>query len=195
MSETLLIVGLGNPGKDYEYTRHNLGFLVVQDLLRQEKLKLSESSSVKGLTAEGVLFGEKVVFLLPMTYVNNSGSAVKAVVFKKGIATSNILTVVDDVNVDFGKMRLRPEGSAGGHNGLKSMIEHLGTREFARLRLGVGSPRHKEAMADYVLGEFTKDERKHLGSFIQEASECCVAWVKDGMSNAMNQFNRRKNDE
>ena len=195
MSETLLIVGLGNPGKDYTYTRHNLGFLVVQNLVQQEKLKLSESSAVKGVTAEGVMLGKKVVFLLPLTYVNNSGLAVKAIVAKKGIEAKNILTVVDDVNVDFGKMRLRPEGSAGGHNGLKSMIEHLGTREFARLRLGVGSPRHKEVMAEYVLREFTKDEKKHLGCFIQEASECCVAWVKDGMSNAMNQFNRRKNDE
>ena len=195
MSETLLIVGLGNPGKDYVYTRHNLGFLVVQNLIQQEKLKLSDNLSVKGLTAESVLFGKRVIFFLPMTYMNNSGLAVKAIVAKKGIEAKNILTVVDDFNVDFGKMRLRPEGSAGGHNGLKSMIEHLETREFARLRLGVGSPKHKEAMADYVLGEFTKDEKRCLGSFIQEASECCVAWVKDGMSNAMNQFNRRKNDE
>lgn len=195
MSETLLIVGLGNPGRDYEYTRHNLGFLVVQNLVQQEKLKLSESASMKGLTAEGVLFGKKVVFLLPMTFVNNSGLAVKAAFSKKGIAPKNILAVVDDVNVEFGKMRLRPEGSAGGHNGLKSMIEHLQSREFARLRLGVGSPKHKDAMAEYVLSEFTKEEKKHLEGFIQEASECCVAWVKDGMSNAMNQFNRRKNDE
>ncbi len=195
MSETLLIVGLGNPGKDYEYTRHNLGFMVVRNLAQREKLKFSDNSSAKGLTAEGALFGKKVVYFLPMTYVNNSGLAVRAIVGKKGVEAKNILAVVDDVNVDFGKMRLRPEGSAGGHNGLKSMIEHLKTREFARLRLGVGSPRHKEAMADYVLSEFTKDEKKHLGNFIQEASECCVAWVKDGMSNAMNQFNRRKNDE
>ena len=195
MAETFLIVGLGNPGKDYQDTRHNLGFLVVEHLAQSEKLKFSESSFTKGLVAEGNIDGTKVMLLLPATYVNNSGVAVKAASAYKKIDLKNILVVVDDVNLDFGQMRLRPSGSDGGHNGLTSIIEHLGNKEFARLRLGVGNPRSKNEMVDHVLGKFTAAEKKQLKNFITTASDGCLVWLKEGMSKAMNQFNRRENDE
>ena len=195
MSESFLIVGLGNPGKDYQYTRHNLGFLVVEHLARQNALKFSQSSFTNALTAEGQVAGKKLMLLLPLTYVNNSGAAVRAAVHYKKIALENILVVMDDVNVEFKEMRLRPSGSNGGHNGLSSVIEHMKTKDFGRLRLGVGAPRQKDMMVDYVLGEFTAQEKKHLKGFIEEAGDCCIAWLSEGMNKAMNQFNRRKNDE
>jgi len=195
LSETYLIVGLGNPGKDYEYTRHNLGFLVVAHLAKQNKLKFSANIIRQGLTAHGNIFGKDVYLLLPSTYVNHSGRAIKELTAKQGIDLDKILVVSDDISLNFGQLRLRSGGSAGGHNGLTSIVEHLKTKDFNRLRLGIGLAKRKADVVDYVLGEFSREEKKKLGDFIQEASECCEAWLGQGLGIAMNQFNRRKDDE
>ena len=166
-----LIVGLGNPGSTYTWTRHNLGFMVVGSLEKPDKCSL----------------------LMPQTFMNNSGAAVKAAVKKSGIALEDILIVYDDIALEFGQMRLKPEGSAGGHNGIKSIIEHLGTKEFARLRLGVGRPRPGVDAADYVLSNFTSAEKKLLPDFINQAHECVHSWVNLGVEEVMNQFNKRLN--
>ena len=188
-----LIAGLGNPGKDYEYTRHNLGFLVVQELAAQYKLKISPSSLCKGLTAEGKIKDKACCLLFPMTFMNNSGIAVRDIVAKKEISLANVLVAVDDFSLDFRQLRLRAKGSDGGHNGLSSIIQHLNSQDFARLRLGVGPVPNKKDPADFVLHEFSPAEKKELDEFINEAVDCCAAWVTGNSAQVMSQFNRRKN--
>ena len=192
MSEKKLIVGLGNPGKQYEWTRHNVGFLVVQHFAQKQLWKFSSDSRIKGLIAEGDIDENKVYLLLPQTYVNQSGVAVRPAVSEKNISPENILVVNDDFSLDFGQVRLRSKGSDGGHNGLVSIIEHLKTNQFARLRLGIGELIDKKQAVDFVLGEFTKKEKKELDILIELATECCLCWVKEGVVKAMDQFNKRK---
>lgn len=187
-----LIAGLGNPGKDYEYTRHNLGFLVVQRLAKKLKLKFTLSSLTNGMTAQGDFDGQEICLLAPLTYMNNSGVAIKQLISKKELSVEDILVVCDDYNLDFQQIRLRAKGSDGGHNGLSSVIEHLGTEQFARLRMGIGYPPDGKDSVDYVLEEFKKKEKDHLDSFIEEAVSCCVTWLKNGIDAAMDQHNKRK---
>ena len=191
-TEKKLIVGLGNPGKDYEYTRHNLGFLVVRHLADVLKTKFALSSFTNGLTAECRDGENTVILLMPLTYMNNSGTAVKQAVHTREISLENILILCDDFNLPYAQMRLRPKGSAGGQNGLKSIVECLQTSEFSRLRLGIGYPGHQEDPVDYVLGEFTRTEKKQLDEYVDEAANCCLAWLRDGIKDAMDKFNRRK---
>jgi len=185
-----LIVGLGNPGRQYENTRHNLGFFVVQYLAKKFSLKLETSSLTKGFVAEGQWEGTRVYLLLPMTFMNNSGVAIKSIVVKKEIALENILVICDDLNLDFGQLRLRSKGGDGGHNGLSSVIQYLETEKFSRLRMGIDSPNGKKDVTDYVLEEFSKKEQNGLNDFIREAAECCLAWMRDGTNQAMEKYNR-----
>ncbi len=200
-----LIVGLGNPGKEYEYTRHNLGFMVVGLLGDRYGLRFRHSSFCNAMVAEGRIGSERVCLLLPLTYMNKSGVAVKAAVYKKGITLQQLLVVCDDVNLDFGRIRIRGKGSAGGHNGLKSIIQHLGSQDFPRLRMGIspvilanssvsksGRGNQDVALAEFVLDEFSKQEKESLKDFISEAADCCLVWLKDGIVKAMDVYNRRK---
>lgn len=191
MSEKRLIGGLGNPGKDYEYTRHNLGFLVVRRLAEKLKLKFALSSLTNGLTAEGMFEDKAICLLMPLTYMNNSGVAVHQVMTKRELSPEDVMIVCDDFNLDFEQIRLKSKGSDGGHNGLSSVIEHLGTEQFARLRMGIGRPTGKKDMVDYVLEEFKKKEKECLDSFIDETASCCLAWLCEGIDAAMDQYNRR----
>ncbi|MBI5415342.1 MAG: aminoacyl-tRNA hydrolase [Candidatus Omnitrophica bacterium] len=193
MSETRLIVGLGNPGGDYEYTRHNLGFIVVRRLAQKNGLDFRRSSFANGLMAQDKKKGAALHCFLPMTYMNNSGLAVKQAVARLDLDIDHILIVCDDFNLGFGRMRLRSKGSDGGHNGLASVIEHLGTRDIARLRLGIGAPRPAggQQTVDYVLGEFMKEEKANLEQFVDQAAGCCELWLKEGTHKAMEQFNGR----
>ncbi len=195
MSEAKLIVGLGNPGQDYEYTRHNLGFLVLTQLAHQHGFKFKKSSLTDALEAKGKILDQDVVLLLPLTYVNQSGIAVNQVVSKKEIPLKDALVVCDDLNIGFGEIRLRSSGNDGGHNGLKSIITHLKTNDFPRLRLGIGAPFQKEETRDFVLAQFTQKEKKAINAFIEEASQCCVIWLSEGINKAMSQFNKRKGNE
>ena len=190
-----LIVGLGNPGKDYSFTRHNLGFLVAEAMAERYKLKILPSSLCKGLSAEGTIECKECSLLFPLTYMNNSGLAVKDVVKREEIPLSNILVVVDDFSLDFGQLRLRAKGSDGGHNGLSSVIEHLQSEDFARLRLGVGPVPNKKEAVDFVLQEFSPAERKKLDDFIVQAVDCAAAWVTGNAGQVMSQFNRKKTPE
>ena len=179
ISEVKLVVGLGNPGKKYDFTRHNLGFLVVESLARRYRLKFKAVSKIQGLLAEGTIEDFTVHLLLPQTFVNHSGIAVKATLSSQNLGLRQLLVVVDDTNLDFKVLRFRPDGSDGGHNGLKSIIEHLQTKEFARLRLGVGKPSH-ESLTEFVLGVFKAQEKKELPEFVEQATDYCVNWVCKG---------------
>lgn len=135
--------------------------------------------------------GEQVCLLIPLTYMNNSGGAVRQVVKEMGLSPEDILVVCDDFNLDFQKLRLRAKGSDGGHNGLHSIIEKLETEHFARLRMGIGRPVNKQDTVDYVLAEFSKKERGSLDDFIEEAVSCSCRWLHDGVGAAMEAYNRK----
>ncbi len=194
MSESRLIVGLGNPGKEYEYTRHNLGFLAVQAFAEQENLKWESNPYCKGDVTRGELDNQKFFLLLPYTFMNNSGIAVKHLVKEKDIALENILVVCDDLHVEFGQLRLRTQGSAGGHNGLTSIIHHLNSNNFSRLRVGIGhgKPIDRDKMVDFVLGEFSSSEKKKIAVIADNAANCCRAWLTQDIKDVMNAFNEKK---
>jgi PTH1 family peptidyl-tRNA hydrolase len=182
-----LLVGLGNPGRQYIKTRHNVGFLVLEQISNTAGGG-SWSARFEGLTSDVRIGGEKVLLLKPMTYMNRSGRSVRSAVDFFKVELSDVLVVCDDVNLDLGKLRLRSGGSAGGNNGLKDIILHLGTEDFPRLRVGVGAPGPGE-MVDHVLGEFRADQRDLAESCVIEAGRAAERWCKEGLAVAMNEFN------
>ncbi|MFH1360009.1 MAG: aminoacyl-tRNA hydrolase [Candidatus Omnitrophota bacterium] len=196
MPQTRVIVGLGNPGKAYTRTRHNFGFLVLEQLVQENRCRFKKSLIFKSFVARTTVDDEKVYFLLPLTFMNLSGRAVKAFVQKKKIALENILVVCDDLDLDFGVLRLKAQGSSGGHKGLESLIEQLRTKEFARLRLGIGRCPPGQEASDYVLSEFGSQEKKKLEGIIEEALGCCRLWIQEGTTRSMSRFNRKnKHDQ
>ena len=184
-----LIVGLGNPGPQYKWTRHNLGFLVLESLGAKQKVSWRNSASNHGMLSKVLIEGIDCSLLMPTTFMNDSGLSVKKLADRQGIALKDILVVCDDLSLSFGKMRLRPSGSAGGHNGLKSVIKDLGSNQFARLRLGIDAPHRAADTVDYVLAKFTPAQIKALPDFINHALDCVTSWVTKGAEVAMNQFN------
>ena len=186
---THLIVGLGNPGKEYAFTRHNAGFLTLDYLSDILKVSINRSK-FKALVAEGTIGDKRVLLMQPQTYMNNSGEAViEAVNFYK-IKPENVIVIFDDISLPVGKMRIRKNGSAGGHNGIKSIIAHLGTQDFPRIKIGVGEKPHKEMdLADWVLSKFPQDEQKVLFEKFGDASEAVKLMVSGKFEEAMNKFN------
>ncbi len=189
MTQKKLIVGLGNPGPQYSWTRHNLGFLVLEALSGRQKSKWGNSVSNHGMLAKLVLQDIECSLLMPMTFMNHSGLSVKKLAERTGTSVENILIVCDDLSLDFGTIRIRPSGSAGGHNGLKSIIHELGSNQFARLRMGIDAPQGAGDTVDYVLANFTPAEKKALPEFINHALDCVTCWVTEGAQVAMNRFN------
>ena len=187
-----LIVGLGNPESQYEFTRHNLGFLVLAALAQKHHLKYKKSTVAQAVETKAVIEGVDCSLMMPLTFMNHSGRAVKQWVDKKDLSLNDLLIVCDDLTLSFGQIRLRPRGSAGGHNGIKSVIEHLGSQNFARLRLGIGQPHPDVDAVDYVLSNFTPGEKKLLPDFINGALDCVTSWVTKGTEITRNQFNQRK---
>jgi PTH1 family peptidyl-tRNA hydrolase len=183
---------LGNPGRDYEHTRHNLGFLALRRLAEKLKFKFKPSALTNGLSAEGIFKKEKIFLLAPLTFMNHSGIAVHQFMTKKDLSFRDILVICDDFHLKFEQIRLRAKGSDGGHNGLSSVIQYLGTEQFARLRMGIGRPVGRKDMTEYVLGEFKKTEMDRLDSFVNEAVACCLMWLQEGISVAMDVYNRKK---
>lgn len=183
-----IIVGLGNPGKDYAATRHNLGFMVVDYIARRFTASVSRRRFQADI-AESFIDGEKVVLIKPQTFMNLSGTAVREAAHWYKVAAEEILVVTDDIDLPFGATRMRGSGGSGGHNGLKSIMAELGTDAFPRLRVGVG--RGSGAATRQVLGRFNKDEEAELPAIIQSAADCVLAWRGDGILLAMNRCNQR----
>ncbi len=194
MREIMVIVGLGNPGKEYEYSRHNLGFQVVRHLANEFHLKFGKESYCEGLIAKGEISQRDCMLLMPATFMNHSGLAVKQIVNRNSIDLDKILVVCDDFNLDFGFLRLRRRGSDGGHNGLSSIIDHLGSQNFARLRLGIGQKTKADFndKVTFVLGVFDQKEKQKLNSFVKLASDCCSAWLIQDFDQVIAQFNNRQ---
>lgn len=184
-----LIVGLGNPGPQYANTRHNCGFMVVDRLAERWGIPLALEKQFQGSYGEGFALGGKRRLLKPATYMNRSGEAVRAVLDWYKLDPRSVLVVYDDVDLPLGRLRLRGSGSAGGHNGMKSVIQHLGSEAFPRLRLGVGRPKGNQDMVGHVLGRFEPTEQAVLERVLRaavEAVECCL---QEGLRAAMNRFN------
>ena len=183
-----LIVGLGNPEDNYANTRHNMGFNVVNKIAKDYKIDVTQKK-YEGLYGIGEIEGQKVILLKPQTFMNESGkSIVKFKNFYK-IPEDNCLIIYDDIDLEKGTIRIRKKGSAGSHNGMKSVIEHLGTENFPRLRVGIGSPEFKNDLINFVLGKVTKEEQKMLDQGIEKAKEAAIDFIKNGIEIAMNKYN------
>ena len=185
-----LIVGLGNPGREYRDTRHNLGFMVVDEIARRHGLEWGMAPSQVPDAFVVKKFGAAPVLLAkPLTFMNRSGDAVAPLTRYYDIAPADMLIVVDEVDLPFGRLRARARGSAGTHNGLKSLVERLGTTEFPRLRLGVGRGDLRRDLADRVLSKFEADERSALDEFIARAADAAEMFAVDGIDRVMNVYN------
>lgn len=189
-----LIVGLGNPGRDYAETRHNAGWWVVDHLAGVWRFE-GWRKNQQALVAEGRVAGHRVRLPKPQTYMNLSGAALRSYLRRPTWSpATDLLIVVDEVALPVGRFRLRARGSAGGHNGLKSIEGAVGSQEYARLRIGVGPPADRERrgdLADYVLDRMGKGERRELEALLPDLASLCEAWVRDGVEAAMNAFNRK----
>jgi PTH1 family peptidyl-tRNA hydrolase len=165
--------------------------MVVRRLVENIGSHFQHNSLIKGLISDVKVEEKRLYCLLPLTHMNHSGTAVKRLLDTKDLSPLKMLVVSDDLSLDFGQVRIRERGSDGGHNGLRSVIESLGTRDFARLRMGIGFSPQGGDTVDYVLGEFQRSEKKELEGFIDQAVECCLVWLREGTRKAMDQFNRR----
>lgn len=186
----LVIACLGNPGRQYELTRHNFGYLVAKALIASQGWKLTEEKGFQAFVARGKVGDCTVDLLLPTTYMNESGRAVRAYLDYYKLTPAHLIVVADDVALPFGEIRLRSIGSPGGHNGLLSVQTHLGTREYARLRLGVG-PFRLGTLADFVLAPFDQEERSKLPEVLERASEIVLRLAKDPIPLVMNEVNKK----
>jgi len=185
-----LIVGLGNPGSDYAESRHNIGFLVVRELAKRSGAVLKKERGVTCLSVKARLSGQIVLLAMPLTYMNLSGIAVASLLKKYKINLEGLLVACDDLDLEFGRPRLRPSGSSGGHRGLQSIMGSLRSKEFARLRIGIGRPAKIIPPAEYVLLPFKKMEKVQLRQILETAADCCESWVTAGVAGTMNIFNK-----
>ena len=188
-NETWLIVGLGNPGKDYERTRHNCGFRAVDLLAEQLGCKI-DKGKFQGLYGQTLYQGKKLMLLKPQTYMNLSGRSVLQLSAYFSIPPQRIIVLFDDISLPPGRLRIRPDGSAGGHNGIKSIIAELGSQDFPRVKIGVGSKAHPDQdLADHVLSTFSSLEEKALAVSLKNAADAALAIIDHGVSEAANRFN------
>lgn len=186
-----VIVGLGNPGRQYEHTRHNAGFDAV-DLLADKYNIDVDTKKFKALYGKGMIEGQKAVLAKPLTFMNLSGESVRELLdFYKIDEKDELIVLYDDISLEPGQLRLRGKGSAGGHNGIKSIIAHLGHQEFKRVKIGVGEKPPGFDLADYVLGRFPKSQREDFADALERAAEAVVSIMTDGMDAAMNRFNKK----
>lgn len=181
-----LIVGLGNPGIQYENTRHNIGFKVIDNISKEYNIEINRQK-FKGVYGEGFINGEKVILLKPTTYMNLSGESIREVVDFYKLTCEDIVVIYDDISLDVGRLRIREKGSAGGHNGIKSIIAHLGTDVFTRIKVGVGQP--DVDLVNYVLGKFTDEEMEVLSESIDASTKAVSEIIKNDVNTAMNKFN------
>ena len=190
MESLHLIVGLGNPGAEYARTRHNAGFLVAEELASRASADWNFENKFNARTAKRELGGKRTLLVEPQTFMNSSGEAVYALLNFYRVPVSHLLVVVDDADLPLGELRLRPKGSPGGHHGLESIEKHIGSPEYARLKVGIGRTRDgRREITSFVLGKFNSDETKLLEKVLQRAADQAECWVTDGVQKAMNQFN------
>jgi peptidyl-tRNA hydrolase, PTH1 family len=189
MEQPYLIVGLGNPGGDYRNTRHNAGFMVTERLGQRWRLEWRNEKRFAARVAKAEFRGKRVSVCQPQTFMNLSGEAVRAVVDYYRIEFDRFLVIVDDADLPLGTLRLRPSGSSGGHHGLESIEKHLGTREYSRLRVGIGRKSGAREISGYVLGRFSSTEADLLDRVLNLASDQTECWLDAGVQTAMNQFN------
>lgn len=182
----ILIVGLGNPGKQYNQTRHNIGFDVIDYMADKYNIDVNREK-FKGLYGEGFIENKKVILLKPLTYMNLSGESIRELANFYKLESDEIIVVYDDISLDIGRIRIREKGSAGGHNGIKSIIQNLGGDKFPRVKVGVGQP--KENLVNHVLGKFSKEDREHVEKVIPVVSDAIVEIVKNDAKESMNKFN------
>lgn len=187
-----VIVGLGNPGKKYENTRHNAGFIAIDALASKYGISISEKKH-KALCGTGIIEGNKVLLVKPETYMNLSGESVRSVMdFYKLDPEEDMLVIYDDISLAPGNIRIRKKGSAGGHNGIKSLIAHTGTQNFMRIKVGVGEKPSGWDLADYVLGHFSEDDNTKLKETMPDIIQAAVLMIQGDVDKAMNDFNAKK---
>lgn len=185
-----IVVGLGNPGKQYEGTRHNVGFDVIDVLADKYNISVIEKKH-KALIGKGVIAGHKAILVKPMTFMNASGESIREVLdYYKADEEEELIVIYDDISLVPGGLRIRGKGSAGGHNGIKSVLQHLGHDMFKRIKVGVGEKPKGWDLVDHVLGHFTTEERKKVDEAIQTAAEAVAILISDGLDEAMNKCNR-----
>lgn len=187
-----VIVGLGNPGKDYVNTRHNIGFDTIELLAKRNHININKIK-FKSVYGEGTIGNEKVLLVKPQTFMNNSGITVRDIYNYYKIPIENIIVIVDDIDIDFAQVRIRKKGSAGSHNGLKSIIYQLQRDDFPRVKIGIGKKREGQDLANFVLSRFSKDEREIIEESLLIGAESVEAIIKYGVDQAMNEFNTRGN--
>ena len=189
-----LIAGLGNPTREYEKTRHNVGFEAIDILADKAGTTVTEKKH-KALYGKGYIGGQKVILAKPQTYMNLSGESIREIADFYKIEPENIIILCDDINLSEGQLRIRLKGSAGGHNGLKNIISHLGTQEFPRIRIGVGEKPRGMDLADYVLGRFPKEQQAVMEEAYRDAAEAACMMIEDGADAAMNHYNRKNKEK
>ena len=185
-----LIAGLGNPTREYEKTRHNVGFETIDILADKAGTTVTEKTH-KALYGKGYIGGQKVILAKPQTYMNLSGESIREIADFYKIEPENIIILCDDINLSEGQLRIRLKGSAGGHNGLKNIISHLGTQEFPRIRIGVGEKPRGMDLADYVLGRFPKEQQAVMEEAYRDAADAACMMIEEGADAAMNHYNRK----
>lgn len=187
-----LIVGLGNIGKEYETTRHNIGFMVADAIAKKHEVSFNKEER-DAMVAEFRVGGEKILIIKPTTFMNDSGVAVGQFARFYNIAPEDIVIIHDDMDLPVGFLRIRPNGSSGGHNGIKSVQSHLGTDGFVRFRVGIGHPVHEhKVVLDYVLTKFNQEEQKIMTNTIDNVANAADAWITDELEKVMNKYNSKK---
>ena len=188
-----LIVGLGNPGEIYINSRHNIGFSVVRALSHFFKISLKKDTGTFSLSGKSKIKNQNIILAMPLTFMNLSGIAVKFLLKKYKIDLDNVLVVCDDLDLEYGRIKIRPYGSSGGHRGLESIIKFLNSDKISRLRIGIGRPAPNMDAVSFVLSSFTKKEKAQIKNTIEKAVACCQVWALEGITKSMNIFNRTVN--
>lgn len=189
-----IIAGLGNPTREYDKTRHNVGFSVIDVLADRYGIAVTEKKH-KALYGKGVIEGQKVILAKPQTFMNLSGESIRAMVDFYKVDPTEIIVIYDDISLEPGQLRIRLKGSAGGHNGIKNIIAQLGTQEFPRIKVGVGEKPPRMDLAAYVLSRFSKEEQPLMDEAFREAADAAVMMMTDGPDRAMNHYNTKKKEQ
>ena len=185
-----VVVGLGNPGREYQDTRHNVGFAVIDEIAKRYSADVT-SVKFKSLYTDIRIKNSKVLLVKPTTYMNNSGQALREVMDFYKLDPSDILVIYDDIDIPIGKIRVRKKGSSGSHNGLRSIVKHLGSEEFPRIRVGIGRPDERISLTNYVLGKFSEDERIDINKAIKNSADAVESLIDVGIDNTMNKYNSK----